>query len=154
MHNNSLHGAYQLHSSATCALPCCVTLWHHNVILSRGFFHLQPGPSQITYYITMDTLRSPLREEKSCGAMRVALLEPCNTMSAFSLEAVAYLFWTLRINLVSAFLPLTMLHSRRARSRTQGQGHGYLSPNIKSITSKHQTSFLSPESAGKEDVFL
>lgn len=70
--------------SATCALPCCLTSWLHNVILFRGLFYLLPWPIQVTYYITGDTLRSPLREEKSCGTRLLALSEPCNTMSAFS----------------------------------------------------------------------
>lgn len=69
--------------SATCARPCCITPCLHNVLLPQGFY-LLPGPSQVTYYITKDTLRSPLREEKSGGAMLPALSESPNTMSAFS----------------------------------------------------------------------
>lgn len=41
-----------------------------------------PEPYEITYCIAKDTLRSPLREEKSYGATLLALLEPCNAMSA------------------------------------------------------------------------
>lgn len=105
MHDDSLLGAYQLHSSLNAPghhvpgddqnlteeeanslqpVRCCVTSWLHNVILPRGFFSLLPGPSRITYYITKDTLRSPLREEKSWDTTILALSESRNTISAFS----------------------------------------------------------------------